>query len=112
MINPFESGVDGGCVRLACQIVHLDRMTGGTMVDLVAMEPFEWSGGRMESGTPLTLAFATVAPEAQAELDATLRPWERDGDVLHLAIDELPAGLRYSFAAGGRQLVLTVDSSG
>ena len=95
-------------LRGFCQIVHVDLAPDTVVVDLVVLEPSE--GEQVAAGTPLTMAFVATAPEELRDLDATMRGWERACTVLDLAVDEVPDGLRYSFASDVRELILNVQA--
>lgn len=99
----------GKHLRVACQILHIDEVADGTLIDLIALEPSEWDGHRVAAGTPFTLGFAAVKAEAQSELEAMMRVWEDACAVLDVVVDEEPDGLRYEFISGHHQLVVTVD---
>jgi hypothetical protein len=100
-------------LRVACQIVHLERTSAGTLIDLVTLEPTTLEGQEVASGTPFALGFEGGDAAIVRELDATMRRWEQACAVLDVAVDPCPGGLRYEFATGHNQVVVTVsDGSG
>jgi hypothetical protein len=106
-MNPFRQL--RGHIRVACQIVYLQQVDGGTLIDMVTLEPSRWDGRHVDAGTPFALGFAASHPGAQSELEGTMRTWEQACVVVDLMIDEEPQGLRYEFTTGHHQLVVQVD---
>jgi hypothetical protein len=105
-MNPFQQL--RGHLRVACQIVHLQQAEGGTLIDMITLEPSQGNGRRVDAGTPFALGFVGRRSDAQSELEATMRAWEQGCVVLDLTVDEEPQGLRYEFTAGHHQFVVIV----
>jgi hypothetical protein len=107
-MNPFRRW-HGVHLRVACQIVHIEHDADTTLVDLVTLEPSVWKGKRVATGTPFTLGFAAAESAARRELDGTMHRWEQACAVLDLGVEGEADGLRYEFATGHHQLVVTVE---
>lgn len=96
---------------MTCQIIHVENLQNGTLVDLVTLEPCDRGLERIPAGTPLALAFGIErAAESRAQLEAIMTHWETGGAVLHVEVEDVPGGLRYEFSCGNEQLILLVDS--
>ncbi|HYZ97103.1 MAG TPA: hypothetical protein VE575_00030 [Acidimicrobiales bacterium] len=108
-MEPFQEG-QSTHLRVSCQIIHREREADGTLIDLVTLEPTTFAGMTVPAGTPFPLAFAGGAPGALHEVDARMRLWEEACAVLDVAVGEDPRGVRYEFAAGHQQVVVTVDN--
>lgn len=107
-MNPFRQ-LRAGRVSFACQIVHLEHITGGTLVDLVTLEPSRWAGQRVAAGTPFTLGFATTDAGEQEQLDTTMAAWAEGCSILEVTIEDGKDVQRYQFASERHQLVVTVE---
>jgi hypothetical protein len=106
-MNPFRQL--RGHLRVACQIIHLDDADVGLLLDMITLERVRWGGRRIDAGTPFMLGLVAVRPEAESELELTMRAWEQACVVIDLTVDEAPQGLRYEFTAGHHRLVVTVE---
>lgn len=99
-----------GQLQVACQILHLDRLDHGTLIDLVTVEPCERSGEHLPAGTTLSLGFDyEPLRDGQAELEAVVGRWERKGTVLDVEVHDAPTGICYQFSSGDNQLILLVE---
>jgi hypothetical protein len=98
-------------MRVACQVLHIDKVPDGTLIDLIALESSDWHGRSVLAGTPFTLGFSAIQEDAQHDLDAMMRAWEQTCAVLDVVVDEQPEGLRYEFSSGHHQLVVNVDDA-
>jgi hypothetical protein len=99
-----------GRLQVACQILHLDRLEHGTLIDLVTIEPCERSGEPLPAGTTLSLGFDyEPLRDGQAELEAVVGRWERKGTVLDVEVHDAPTGICYQFSSGDNQLILLVE---
>lgn len=107
-MNPFRQ-LRAGRVRFACQIVRLEHLTGGTLVDIVTLEPSRWGGQRVAAGTPFALGFATTDPREQEQLDTTMGAWEEGCSVLEVTVEDGRDIQRYQFVSDLHQLVVTVE---
>lgn len=107
-MRPFETW-RGSHLHVTCQIVHVDTIENGTLVDLVTLEASDWHGTPLAAGTPFAVGFTTTSSGARDEMDTTMRGWEQACAVLELAINPAPDGLRYEFDSGYHQLIVTVD---
>ena len=97
---------------MVCQIIHVEHLRRGTVVDLVTLEPCDRGLDRVPAGTPLSLGFGSEPmTDAQMELEAIMSHWEEGGALLDLEVDDVPEGLRYQFSCGDEQLVLLVDAN-
>ncbi|HEY8545547.1 MAG TPA: hypothetical protein VIL36_10885 [Acidimicrobiales bacterium] len=111
MRDPFGVWTSGR-LQVVCQIIHVEHVDKGTVVDLVTLEPCDRGLERVPAGTPLSLGFGSEpATEAQLELEAIMTHWEQGGALLDLEVDDVPNGLRYQFRCGDEQLILLVDAS-
>ena len=97
---------------MVCQIIHVEHLRRGTVVDLVTLEPCARGLERVPAGTPLSLGFGSEPmTDAQMELEAIMSHWEEGGALLDLEVDDVPEGLRYQFSCGDEQLILLVDAN-
>lgn len=111
MKDPFGVWTSGR-LRVVCQIIHVEHLRKGTVVDLVTLEPCDRGLERVPAGTPLSLGFGSEPmTDAQIELEAIMGHWEAGGSLLDLEVDDMPDGLRYQFSCGDEQLILLVDGS-
>jgi hypothetical protein len=110
-VNPFRQK-RAGRVRFACQIVHLEHLTGGTLIDLVTLEPSRWAGRHVAAGTPFALGFATTDAVEQDQLDTTMGAWEEGCAVLEVTVEDGKDYQRYQFVSERHQLVVTVEDPG
>jgi hypothetical protein len=95
---------------VACQILHLDRLDHGTLIDLVTIEPCERQGRNIPPGTALALGFDYEPSRvAQQELETLLVKWENEGTVLDVDVHDAATGVCYQFSSGDHQLVLLVE---
>jgi hypothetical protein len=94
---------------VACQIVHIEPLARGTVVDLVTLEPCDRGATRVPAGTPLTLAFGSgPAEETRSSLESAMTLWESTCTPLRLHVGDAPEGLRYHSVGGDRFLTLLV----
>ncbi|MGH9211577.1 MAG: hypothetical protein ACRD2C_12970 [Acidimicrobiales bacterium] len=99
-----------GRLQVACQILHLDRLDHGTLIDLVTLEPCERGDEPIPAGTTLSLGFDyEPLRDGQAELEAVVGRWERKGTVLEVKVHDAPTGICYQFSSGDNQLILLVE---
>jgi hypothetical protein len=112
MRDPFSVFTSGG-LRVACQILHVEHLDKGTLVDLVTLEPCTRGFERVPAGTPMALGFGCEPQEdTRLELETIMNHWERANALLDLEVDDVPGGLRYEFSCGDEQLVLLVEAGG
>jgi hypothetical protein len=99
-----------GQLQVACQIMHVDRLEHGTLIDLVTLEPCERGVEHLPAGTPLSLGFDyEPLRDGQAELEAVVGRWEDKGTVLKVEAHDAPTGICYQFSSGENQLILLVE---
>ena len=109
MQDPFDVTTSGR-LKVACQIIHVEHLHQGTIVDLVTLEACDRGLERVPAGTPLALGFGSEPTgDARAELESIMTHWETADAVVHLEVDDVPGGLRYQFSYGNELLVLLVD---
>lgn len=99
-----------GELQVACQILHLDKLENGTLIDLVTIEPCSRQGRHLPAGTALSLSFDyQPMRDGQAELEAIVGNWESNGTVLDVGVHDVPTGICYQFRSGENQLILLVE---
>jgi hypothetical protein len=99
-----------GPLRVACQIIHMDRHDSSAVIDLVTLEPCLRGDDTLPAGTPLTLGFRAVrVGEEWTELGEMVEGWENRGDVLSLEVAKVARGIRYQFTDGKEELLLVLD---
>jgi hypothetical protein len=110
MRDPF--GVfTSGRLNVVCQILHVEHLNKGTVVDLVTLEPCDRGEARVPAGFPLALGFGSEPDEStRFELESIMTHWEAGGSVLDLEVADVAGGLRYQFSCGDEQLVLLVET--
>jgi hypothetical protein len=109
--DPFDVTTSGN-LEVVCQIIHVEHLQQGTVVDLVTLEPCERGLERVPAGTPLALGFGSEpSGDARAELESIMTHWETGGALVSLQVEDVPGGLRYQFSNGNELLVLLVDGS-
>lgn len=109
MKDPFKVWTSGR-LHVVCQILHVEHLDNGTLVDLVTLEPCARGEARVPAGTPLALGFGSDPLEdSRAELESIMTHWETAGALLDLDVDDVPGGLRYHFSCGDEQLILLVE---
>jgi len=109
--DPFGVWTSGR-LQVVCQIIHVEHLRKGTVVDLVTLEPCDRGLERVPAGTPLSLGFgAEPSTDAQLELEAIMSHWEAGGALLDLQVEDADDGLRYQFSCGDEQLILLVDTN-
>jgi len=109
MRDPF-SVFTSGKLSVVCQILHVEHLSKGTLVDLVTLEPCDRGLERVPAGTPLALGFGSEPQEdTRFELESIMSHWEQGGAMLDLQVDDVAGGLRYQFSYGNELLVLLVD---
>jgi hypothetical protein len=111
MHDPFDVWT-AGKLRVACQIIHVENMHNGTLVDLVTLEACDRGLERIPAGTPLSLAFGIErSAESRVQLESIMTYWEAGSAVLRVEVEDVPGGLRYEFSCGDEQLILLVDTT-
>lgn len=109
MQDPFDVWT-AGRLRVACQIIHVENLPNGTLVDLVTLDPCTRGPESVPAGTPMALAFGIErSADSRAQLEAIMTHWETGGAVLNVEVEDVPGGLRYEFSCGNEQLILLVD---
>lgn len=109
MKDPFSVWTSGR-LHVVCQILHVEHLDNGTLVDLVTLEPCARGETRVPAGTPLALGFgADPLAESRVELESIMTHWETAGALLDLDVEDVPGGLRYHFTSGDEQLILLVE---
>lgn len=99
-----------GALDVACQIVRVEHLAHGTLVDLVTLEACDRGRERVPAGTPLALGFGSEPSEdTRTSLETVMSDWESSCALLHLRVDDVPLGLRYHFSSGDRFLTLLVQ---
>lgn len=99
-----------GVLDVACQIVHMQHLAHGTLVDLVTLEPCDRGRARVPAGTPVTLAFgADPSDQARSSIESTMTLWDTTCTPLQLHVGNAPEGLRYHFTGGDRFLTVLVE---
>jgi len=107
--DPFSVRARGE-LKVACQILHLDRLDHGTLIDIVTIEPCERNGEHLPAGTALSLGFDyEPMRDGQAELESIVGNWESRGTVLQVEVHDAPTGICYQFSSGENQLILLVE---
>jgi hypothetical protein len=107
--DPFSVKTSGR-LRVACQILHVDRLDHGTLIDLVTVEPCERGMEHLPAGTALSLGFDyEPLRDGRAELEAVVGKWESQGTVLDVEVRDAPTGICYQFSSGDNQLILLVE---
>lgn len=100
--------LSSGARDVACQIVHMEPLAHGTLVDLVTLEPCDRGRARVPAGTPVTLAFGADPSEARSSVESTMTLWDVACTAVRLHVGNAPEGLRYHFTGGGRSLTVLV----
>jgi hypothetical protein len=109
MQDPLGVGTTGP-LRVACQIIRMDRHDNSAMIDLVTLEPCSRGGDSLPAGTPLTLGFRAVrVGDEWTDLEEMVEGWENRGDVLSLEVAKVARGIRYQFTDGKEELLLVLD---
>ena len=65
MRDPFSVFTSGG-LRVACQILHVEHLDKGTLVDLVTLEPCAQCAGAVVLGRVPLVVYGTADPKAGA----------------------------------------------
>jgi hypothetical protein len=95
---------------VVCQIVRVEHLPHGTLVDIVTLEPCRRGTDRLPAGTPLALGFGSEPSEdTRSSLETVMTLWDTTGALLDLHVEEMPLGLRYHFSCGDRFLTLLVE---
>jgi hypothetical protein len=98
-------------LQAPCQIVRVEQVGPGTMIDLITLRPCDVAGQAVPSGTPLALGFGPVPPGAACQdLEAVMGYWEAIGAVVDLEVVESPQATRYRFDCREDGLALLVQS--
>jgi len=99
-----------GELQVACQILHLDKLEHGTLIDIVTIEPCTRGEQHLPAGTALSLSFDyQPMRDGQEELEAIVGNWESKGTVLEVEVHDAPTGICYQFRSGENQLILLVE---
>jgi hypothetical protein len=110
MRDPFDV-FTSGTLRVTCQILHVEHLAKGTLVDLVTLEPCDRGVERVPAGTPLALGFGSEPQEnTRVELESIMTHWEQGNALLEVEVADVAGGLRYEFSCGNEQLVLLVEA--
>lgn len=95
---------------MACQILHVDKLDHGTLIDIVTIEPCTRGEQQLPAGTPLSLSFDyEPLRDGQVELETIVGGWESKGTVLQVQVHDAPTGICYQFSSGENQLILLVE---
>jgi hypothetical protein len=89
-------------LRTTCQIVHVERVGAGTVIDLVTLDDCRVGGQDVPAGAALALGFDAVPPGAPCQdLEAVMGYWEAIGALVDLEVVDVDAGraTRYRFSA-------------
>jgi hypothetical protein len=98
-------------LRAPCQIVRVEQVGPGTVIDLITLGACDVSGEAVPSGTPLALGFGPVPPGAACQdLEAVMGYWEAIGAVVDLEVVESAQATRYRFDCRDDGLALLVQS--
>lgn len=98
-------------LQAPCQIVRVEQVGPGTMIDLITLGSCDVAGVAVPSGTPLALGFGPVPPGAACQdLEAVMGYWEAIGAVVDLEVVESPQATRYRFDCREDGLALLVQS--
>ena len=98
-------------LRTTCQIVYVDRLDDGTLIDLVTLDGCRLGAQAVPAGTALALGFGPVPVGADCQdLDAVMGYWEAIGAVVELEVVETARVARYRFACPEDGLALVVQS--
>jgi hypothetical protein len=98
-------------LQAPCQIVRVEQVRAGTVVDLVTLGPCRVDGEVVPAGSPLALGFGLVPRGAACqELDAVMGYWEAIGAVVDLEVAESDQATRYRFDCRDDGLALLVQA--
>ena len=98
-------------LQAPCQIVRVERVGPGTVIDLVTLGRCTVAGEAVPSGTPLALGFGAAPPGASCQdLDAVMGYWEAIGAVVDLEVVVSVRATHYRFACRDDGLALLVQA--
>jgi hypothetical protein len=98
-------------LQAPCQIVRVEQVGPGTVIDLITLRACDVAGEAVPSGTPLALGFGPVPPGAACQdLAAVMGYWEAIGAVVDLEVVESALATRYRFDCRDDGLALLVQS--
>lgn len=99
-----------GALRVTCQIIHVGRRDGATLIDLVTLAPCTRGETELPAGTPLTVGFVSrYTHEDRVALENVVGEWETRDAVLVLEVADLAGGICYQFTDREEQLLLVLD---
>lgn len=98
-------------LQAPCQIVRVEQVRAGTVIDLVTFGPCRLGDDIVPAGSPLALGFGPVPPDAACqELEAVMGYWEAIGAVVDLDVAESDQVTRYRFDCRDDGLALLVQA--
>ncbi|HLM62677.1 MAG TPA: hypothetical protein VK306_00130 [Acidimicrobiales bacterium] len=104
-------GVPPCRLRAACQIVHVERVGPGTMIDLVTLGDGRMGTTAVPAGSPLALGFGSEPAGGDChDLRAVMGYWEAIGVVLLVEVAETAHGARYRFSSPDDGLAVLVET--
>lgn len=98
-------------LQAPCQIVRVEQVRAGTVIDLVTFGPCRLGDDIVPAGSPLALGFGPVPPDAACqEIEAVMGYWEAIGAVVDLDVAESDQVTRYRFDCRDDGLALLVQA--
>jgi hypothetical protein len=98
-------------LRTTCQVLYVERVDGGTLIDLVTLDDCRVGSQAVPAGTVLALGFGPVPAGADCQdLDAVMGYWEAIGALVELEVVESGRVAHYRFACREDGLALLVQS--
>jgi hypothetical protein len=98
-------------LRMTCQIVHVERVGPGTMIDLAALGTGRMGAMSVPAGSVLALGFGPEPPGASCQdLQAVMGYWEALGVVVDLEVAETASVTRYRFSCPDDGLAVLVET--
>jgi hypothetical protein len=98
-------------LRMTCQIVHVERVGPGTMIDLAALGTGRMGAMPVPAGSVLALGFGPEPPGASCQdLQAVMGYWEALGVVVDLEVAETATVTRYRFSCPDDGLAVLVET--